>query len=361
MKTGYRFITFRSILVFFALLFLIHLAMITFIITDEDLSSSFSTLAAPAETLLATMGLWWAARRSGLRSRELQVAWGLLAVAHVSWLIGDILWAVLELGLEISPFPSIADLFYLLYYPLFIAGALLIPMRRLNGGEWLRLSLDMGIVTLASMLLFWYFWIGPLVETGGSDVMTMALSVAYPVADFLLITALFFVLSRKSEYQPAGPIWLLAAGVGLQVLTDAIFGYQSTAGTYAGGILDMGWVAAVFLAGIAGFLHAEMVGRSAASRVRPGPRQRFRRGYGVMGYLYPLRLAGGRLPPPPLLSSGRRIPMTFPTLIIWVGVIILLVVARQVTSLRENVTLLEEQRRTDRALRQSEGEIPRRG
>jgi len=48
MKSKYRFITFRSILVFFALLFLIHLAMIAFIITDEDLSSSFSALAGAA-------------------------------------------------------------------------------------------------------------------------------------------------------------------------------------------------------------------------------------------------------------------------------------------------------------------------
>jgi PAS domain S-box-containing protein len=53
-------------------------------------------------------------------------------------------------------------------------------------------------------------------------------------------------------------------------------------------------------------------------------------------------------------SYGRTIPIAFPTLIIWVGAIILLVVARQVISLQENTRLLDEQKRADRSLRESE-------
>lgn len=353
MKALSRYVTYRSSLAFFALLFLIHLALVTVVIPDKDLASSVSTMAAPVETLLAIAGLWWAAHRSGARSRELKVAWGLLAASHISWFIGDILWAILELGLGISPFPSVADLFYFFYYPLFIAGVLLIPMRRLSVAEWLKLSLDMGIVTLASMLLFWYFWIGPITETSGSDILTMALSIAYPVADFLLVTALFFVVSRRSKEQPAGPIWILAAGIGLQVLTDAVFGYQSIAGTYEGGILDLGWIAAIFLAGLAGFRQADMVAKSAASDGERGSAGDTNGGTVSWVFYVPLLwLAAAYILL--LISSGRRIPMTFPTLIIWVGIIILLAVARQVTSLRENVALFEEQRKADRALRQSE-------
>ncbi len=352
-KTGRRFITFQHALVFFGLIFLFHLALITVIIKDETPLASLSTLAAPVETLLATAGLWWAARRSALYSRELLLAWGLLAAAHVSWLVGDILWAVLEVGLGVSPFPSIADLFYFLYYPLFIAGALSIPMKRLTSGEWRKLALDMGIVALATMLLFWYFWIGPLVETGATDFLTMVLSVAYPVADILLLTALFVVLSRRFESQPRGPIWLLAAGVVFQVFTDAVFGYQSTAGTYAAGILDMGWVAAIFLAGLAGVLHADTVGKAATSRDgRDGDGDSKRAAAPWVIYIPYLWLAAAYLLL--LISYGRTIPITFPTLVIWVGIIILLVVARQFVSLQENARLLDEQQRVDRALRESE-------
>lgn len=334
------------------LVFGFHLLMITALL-PEGARTTFSTIAAPVETLLATIGLWWASRRSAARSRQLQIAWGLFTAAHVSWLIGDIIWAVLEVGLGVSPFPSVADLFYILYYPLFIAGTLLIPMKRLSGSGWFRLLLDMGIVALATMLIFWYFWIGPLMETGPADFLTMALSVAYPVADFLLLAAIFVVLSRKSESQPEGPVWLLAAGIALQVFTDAVFGYQSTAGTYAGGILDMGWVGAVFLAGLAGFLHADAVTNPAASRSGGGF------GSGVtestahwVVYLPYIWLVAVYL----LLFIGsiRHAPMTLPGLITWVGVIILLVVARQVTSLRENIRLIDEQRQVDRALRESE-------
>ncbi len=96
-----------------------------------------------------------------------------------------------------------------------------------------------------------------------------------------------------------------------------------------------------------------MVGRSAASRVDQVPDKDSGEGTASWVIYFPLVwLAAAYLLL--LLSSGRRIPMTFPALIIWVGVIVLLVGVRQVTSLRENVTLLEEQKLTDRALRQSE-------
>jgi PAS domain S-box-containing protein len=327
--------------------------MITVFLKDETLLASFSTLAAPVETLLATAGLWWAARRCASYSRGLSLAWGLFAAANVSWLVGDVVWAVLEVGLGLSPFPSIADVFYFLYYPLFIAGALLIPMVRLTKSQWLKLSLDMGIVALATMLIFWYFWIGPLVKTEATDFLTTALSVAYPVADFLLLVALFVVLSRKSETQAQGPIWLLAAGIGLQVVTDAVFGYQSTAGTYAAGLLDMGWVAAIFLAGLAGVLQADSVGRSATSR-EDRPQYDDSKGAAASWIIYVPYFWLGAAYLLLIFSCDREIPMTFPALIIWVGVIILLVIVRQVTSLNENIALLEEQKRADRALRQSE-------
>jgi len=327
--------------------------MITVILKDETLIATFSTLASPIETLLATAGFWWAARRSALFSRELLLAWGLLTAAHISWLFGDILWAVLDVGLGISPFPSIADLFYFLYYPLFIAGALLIPMKRLSRGEWLKLCLDMGIVALATMLVFWYFWIGPLVEAEPADSLTTVLSVAYPVADFLLLTALFAVISRKLESQPQGPILLLAAGIALQVFTDAVFGYQSTAGTYAAGILDMGWTAALFLAGLAGFLHADRVGSPAASQPDRAPNEDPKTATALWPVYIPyVWLAASYLLLP--FSYGRDISMTFSTLVIWVGGIIILVVIRQVVSLQENTRLLDEQKRVDQALRESE-------
>ena len=353
MKTEHRFITFRSSLIFFGLVLLFHLAMITVILKDETLITYFTSLAAPVETLLAMAGLWWAARRSALYSRRLTLAWGLLTAALISWIIGDILWAVLEVGLGLSPFPSIADPFYFLYYPLFIAGALLMPMKRMSRSEWLKLGLDMAIVALATMLIFWYFLIGPLVKTEATDYLTMVLSVAYPVADVILLTALFVVISRNSELQARGPIWLLAVSVVLQVFTDSVFGYQSTAGTYAAGILSMGWIVSMFLAGLAGVLHADTVGRPATSRDGRAPdedRKRARAPWVIyIPYVW-LSAAYALL----FFSHGRTIPMEFSTLIIWVGGIILLVVARQVVSLRENIRLLHEQKRVDRALRDSE-------
>jgi two-component system cell cycle sensor histidine kinase/response regulator CckA len=352
-QAGRRFITFHFFVLFFALVFCLHLAMITIILKDEALIASFSTLAAPVETLLAVAGLLWAARRSALYSRELLLAWSLLVAAHVAWLVGDIVWVVLEVGLGLDPYPSIADVFYLLYYPFFIAGAFLIPMKRLSREEWHKLLMDMGIVALATILIFWYFWIGPLVETEGTDLLTVVLSVAYPSADLILLIVLLVVLSRKSVSQPRGPIWLLAASIAFQVLTDAVFGYQSTAGTYKGGVLDMGWVAAIFFAGLAGFLHADTVGSSAILDDGRIPDEYYKEAMAPwVSYIPYIWLGGAYLLL--IFSYGRDIPMTFPNLIIWVGIIFLLVVVRQFTSLRENIRLLNRQEEVHRALGESE-------
>jgi len=45
------------------------------------------------------------------------IAWITLTVCAVSWLIAELTWIFYEVVLNIDPFPSVADIFYLLGYP----------------------------------------------------------------------------------------------------------------------------------------------------------------------------------------------------------------------------------------------------
>ena len=68
----------------------------------------------------------WAAWRASTRCAalpRLRTAWRLLALASVSYLAADIAQTIFEL-LGKSPYPSVADVFYLLFYPLMLAGLL---------------------------------------------------------------------------------------------------------------------------------------------------------------------------------------------------------------------------------------------
>jgi len=43
----------------------------------------------------------------------------MLALAQLAYALGDIIWGVLEAGMGQNPFPSLADVAYVAYYPYF--------------------------------------------------------------------------------------------------------------------------------------------------------------------------------------------------------------------------------------------------
>src|ERR1022692_3288928 len=73
----------------------------------------------------AAAAAWAAARRCASQPR-LRTAWRLLSLAFVANFVGDIVWTIYEL-IGKPPYPSVADGFYLLFYPLMLWGVLRFP------------------------------------------------------------------------------------------------------------------------------------------------------------------------------------------------------------------------------------------
>ncbi len=220
-----------------------------------------SDLVSPIVDAWACLALIGAARVSARHfSRNTAIGWGLLAAAAGAWLIGDLIWLTLELGLQEPPFPSLADFFYWLYYPLFLVGVLWLPSGAQTRLQRVKGLFDIGITFLATSLVFWWFWIGPLLASGlaeGADALALAATAAYPVGDLILVFVLLTVLFRPLPEQPPWPLWLLMASAGIGILCDGVYGQQSLGGTYAsGGLLDVGWLATVVLLAWAGRLQA---------------------------------------------------------------------------------------------------------
>ena len=82
----------------------------------------FGDIAAPIIELLVITILFYATLRSKPQGLRMQIAWFLIFIAFSFYAIGDIIWAILELGFNQNPFPSVADVFYLIFYPLFAIG-----------------------------------------------------------------------------------------------------------------------------------------------------------------------------------------------------------------------------------------------
>jgi hypothetical protein len=150
-----------------------------------------------------------------------------LAAAQIANTFGDAAWSVIEVGLHQNPFPSVADVGYLMFYPLFAIGVYLLPKVPLSPREQLKILLDAAIVIVSAALVFWVFLIAPVVASGEAVILDLAVSMAYPVMDLILFFALIELLFRKLDSYGYTSALILALSMVILMITDAIFSIQT--------------------------------------------------------------------------------------------------------------------------------------
>jgi diguanylate cyclase (GGDEF)-like protein len=220
-----------------------------------------------------------------------RLPWYAMAVGQLCFVLGDFIWLVYE-QLGEAPFPSIADVFYLAGYPFLGAAFLLFIRRRVAGGDRAGL-LDAAILTTSAAILAWVFLMQPY--TVGSDLSTLelAISVAYPITDVLVIGVAIGLLTTPGARTQA--FRLLTVSLVLLLLADVVYALQNLEGTYvAGSVLDGVWLLAYITWGAAA-LHPSM-----SSLSEPHPV--------AVTWLGPIRLvflAAAMLTGPLLLTLGR--------------------------------------------------------
>ena len=101
---------------------------------------------------LAAIGAAWVASRRCIEKPRLRWAWRLMAIALALYLAGDVSgpstrwWAA-------RPYPSAADVLYLLFYPVMLWALLRFAEARLDAGERVRLSLDLAVVAIGGTVV----------------------------------------------------------------------------------------------------------------------------------------------------------------------------------------------------------------
>ena len=186
-------------------------------------------LAAVGASLLGI----WLHRASGWQP------WAIMALGQLSFVIGDIIWTAYA-ALGEDPFPSAADVAYLLGYPLMAIGLGIAIRRRVRGGDRAGL-LDGAILATGAVVVWWTFVLGPLVATSDPDPLSFAIGVAYPVGDLLLIgMALGLVMTPGAK---SASFLFLVANLVVLLVGDLVFSLQTIDGSYVdGGALDAVWL-----------------------------------------------------------------------------------------------------------------------
>ena len=217
-------------------------AMESLVVSQGRVDAIFDTFVYNG--LLVAASLVCLAR--GLLVRGERLPWLLLGTALALWTTGDLYYYFFLSGAAEVPIPSLADPFYLAFYPVsYVALALLLRtrMRGFRGRLWLDGVIgSLAVAALGAALVF-----EKVLSTTDGSALVVATNLAYPLADLLLLSlvvAMFGLTGWRFDATWA----LVALGFAVFAIADSVYLYETAAGTYVeGGPLDVGWPAALVL------------------------------------------------------------------------------------------------------------------
>jgi signal transduction histidine kinase len=257
------------------------------------------------------------ARTKSFRSR-VRRAWLLIGLGLVAYLLGDVLQLIYESVLDEPPYPTFADAAYLAFYPLLLAGIWQFPRDRFQGFAVVRMCLDAAATVIAGAAIVWYVTLASATASGGSR-LQLAVSIAYPCGDLLLVMALTALAVRTRRMLGSWALGLIKVSLVLYIVADTIYGRMAVAGTYSGGDwVDTGWMFAIAMLAAA----ANEQYRVAKSGLSPGEARRIEGSFDFLPYVATAVTFAFAL-----LSSGREGRLETGNLVL-LGAVLVIVLAR---------------------------------
>jgi signal transduction histidine kinase len=288
----------------------------------------------------AAAASWYASRRC-TEAAGLRTFWRLLTVALLAETLGDVVQAIYDIGLRQSPYPSLADPFYLAFYPLLLYALWRVPVPPVTRSRFTKTVLDGATIVLGGGAIVWYFVLGPTTLEVGPSALAVGVSAAFPIGDLFLLAGIAAVLLRQSPRALRSTLALITVAVLLGIVADVFYGYGQLHGTYSPG----SWIDTMYLLEFAAFTLAgasqRRVGRDDPDALVDAT-SRFRSRASWLPYL---SVAVGLC----FVLGVEREDRFFPNVSLLLIVIVLaaLVAARQYVAQRELV-------RAEAALRESE-------
>src|ERR671919_524492 len=194
--------------------------------------------------------------------------WWCFAAGQLLFVVGDVVYAVIDRVLHQSPFPSVADGFYVGGYPVLAMGLLILIRGRISGRDRAGL-IDAAIIATGLGLLSWTFLMKPIAEDPSLSLLERLISLAYPLGDVLMLV----MTARLATSPGARTTAYRLLGLALVLLLGADIGYAvlNLVSSYQGGLIDAGWLLSYVVWGTAA-LHPSM---RSLSEVAPDRATRF--------------------------------------------------------------------------------------
>ncbi|KMS80073.1 phosphodiesterase [Streptomyces leeuwenhoekii] len=212
---------------------------------SHQLATVMGDFGLAAAAGVAALSCFVHARRHRVRFRA---AWLLFALSSAMACLGNLVWGWYEVVLgRPVPHPSYADLFFLCFAPPAIVGLLVLAKRPVTKAGWGCLALDAWLIGGSLLTLAWSLALEQAARADGSSVAHIALALAYPLLDIVLISMVLALHFRRAPvYRSA--INTAIGALALTVMCDALFTSPLLHGSYRSGqLLDAGWFAGSLL------------------------------------------------------------------------------------------------------------------
>ena len=328
-----------------ALIFLANFLLL-FLLPDRTSKTAWMNAGFPLWSLLSVLSLAYATWCTKQIAPRRSLAWALLLLAQVMSMAGSLNGLAITFGFHLPV--MIHYSFYLCFYPLMLSGLLLLPTRAITRTSSWKTALDIAIILLSAALVLWSYWLGPLIaQHGGTGSTPQLIVLTAPVGDLVLLWAIFLRIYRRSTAQNALALYCLLLAIGAAIISDFNFGYQFVLGQYISGSWpDLGWVLSSLCFGLAGIAQTmplragnshvwvlNAIGLTPTGRLRKHVQAGL--GYLPYGWVIAVYLMLAQ-------AASRNDHLEGSWLMLAAGLIIGLVLLRQMITLHENNQLLAQ-------------------
>jgi len=173
--------------------------------------------------------------------RRERAAWVLIGLAILCWGAAEVYWVAAIENNPSAPYPSPADVGYLVFYPLAYAGLVMLVRARAHEINW-RLWMDGLIAALGTAALGTAFVFDFVADQTSGTTLEILTTLSYPLGDIGMLALVVGVVALTG-WRPGRTWSLLLAGLAALVIADIVYTLQATEGALPGGE----WVNPIYL------------------------------------------------------------------------------------------------------------------
>jgi hypothetical protein len=191
---------------------------------------------------LQCIGALLAALLCLISSKQQSVSILLVGVGILTFAIGQGIWSFEELVLRQSPFPSMADIAFLLSYGILLPSILRLPKRPLALVARISVVLDAWMIIITIVTVCWQFVLRPVLLLNGSSLLATTIGTAYPCFDLILCVCVLLFWIRQEDRKAHAGLLLLVLGFVTLAVVDGMADYLNIYNVYAtGNLIDPLW------------------------------------------------------------------------------------------------------------------------